>query len=200
MNVYAETNFVLELILEQEQHESCEQVMQVCNTNEASLFIPAYSLAEPHETLTRLEKNREELYRKLKQELNQLFRTSSYKNRVLTFSDAYGFLMESIKEDMMRFAIIRDNLLNTSNIIPLTETILRESSHFESLYNLSPQDAFVYSSVIDHLKQNQPRISCFLNRNSKDFNNPAITEELKQYNCTMIPQFDDGLKFIQSRV
>ncbi len=53
MNIYVETNFILELTFEQEQSASCEQILQFCEAEQTKLFIPAYSLAEPHEKLSR---------------------------------------------------------------------------------------------------------------------------------------------------
>ena len=51
MNIYVETNFVLELVFEQEQHTSCEQILALCESGRSRLIIPAYCLAEPHEKL-----------------------------------------------------------------------------------------------------------------------------------------------------
>ncbi len=50
MNVYVETNFVLELVFEQEQQASYEQILALCKSGKARLIIPAYCLAEPHES------------------------------------------------------------------------------------------------------------------------------------------------------
>lgn len=51
MNIYVETNFVLELTFEQEQHSSCEKIFQLCGTELATLILPAYCLAELSEKL-----------------------------------------------------------------------------------------------------------------------------------------------------
>ncbi len=48
MNIYVETNFVLELTFQQEQCTSCEQILLLCEAGYGQLVIPAYSLAEPH--------------------------------------------------------------------------------------------------------------------------------------------------------
>ncbi|MGA9382849.1 MAG: hypothetical protein WBV73_29160 [Phormidium sp.] len=53
MNIYVETNFVLELVFQQEQWQSCEQILQLCEAGSAKLVIPAYSLAEPDDKLSR---------------------------------------------------------------------------------------------------------------------------------------------------
>lgn len=82
MNIYVETNFVLELAFEQEQCASCEQILQSCEAGQAKLIIPAYSLAEPHEKLSRQAKSRRDLQQLLDAELRQLSRTASYTSRI----------------------------------------------------------------------------------------------------------------------
>ena len=73
MNVYVESNFVLELALIQEQYAGCEEILRLCEAGRIRLVIPAYSLAEPYETLTRHHKQR----RRMKQELDAVFRQLS---------------------------------------------------------------------------------------------------------------------------
>jgi hypothetical protein len=58
VNIYVETNFVLELVFEQEQFKSCEEILLLSEQKLATLIIPAYSLAEPHEKLIRQARNR----------------------------------------------------------------------------------------------------------------------------------------------
>ncbi|HEX6290375.1 MAG TPA: PIN domain-containing protein [Herpetosiphonaceae bacterium] len=82
MNIYVETNFVLELVFQQEQAASCEQILQLCEAGNARLVLPAYSLAEPHEKLTRQASNRKELQQTLAAELRQLVRTAPYAARI----------------------------------------------------------------------------------------------------------------------
>lgn len=69
MNIYAETNFVLELTFEQEQNEACERILELSEANKINIILPAYSLAEPHEKLNRQANSRRELQRLLNNEL-----------------------------------------------------------------------------------------------------------------------------------
>ena len=200
MNIYVKTNFVLELVFEQEQHTSCEQILTLCESGQSRLIIPAYCLAEPHEKLTRQAGSRRELQRNLETELRQLARTASYTARINSIQDIAGLLVRSNEEEKKRFLRYRDRLLGIAEIIPLTINILREAATHEAPYDLTPQDALVYTSVIAHLRQHQPPVSCFLNRNSKDFDNPDIVDELDRNNCKMIPRFDHGYGFIQARL
>ncbi|NJM74595.1 MAG: DUF4935 domain-containing protein [Acaryochloridaceae cyanobacterium RU_4_10] len=199
MNIYVETNFVLELTFEQEQSASCEQILQLCEAGQSKLIVPAYSLAEPHEKLIREARNRRELQRSLDTVLQQLSRTSSYANRIKSIQDIANLIVKSNEEEHDRFIQYRERLLNTGEIVALTADILAEAASHEATYDLTPQDALVYASVIDHLRRYQPQQACFLNRNSKDFDRPDIIDELKQLNCRMIPRFDRGYRFLQSQ-
>ncbi len=130
MNIYVETNFVLELALEQEQRGSCEQI-----------------------------------------------------------------LIDSADDEAKRFDATRSRLLKISEIIPLTAQILGEVARNQKVHDLSPQDALVYTSILQHLKQGVSAQGCFLNKD-RDFNDPDIVEELSTYNCKLLPRFDSGYQFI----
>lgn len=200
MNIYVETNFVLELTFEQEQCSSCEQILQLCEAGKAKLIIPAYSLAEPHEKLSRQARSRRELQRSLDTELRQLLRTASYESRIKSIQDIASLMIQSNEEERHRFIQCRDRLLQVGEIVALNASILSEAADYETTYDLTPQDALVYASVMTHLRHHLPEQACFLNRNSKDFDSPDIINELRQVNCRMIPRFDRGYGFIQSQL
>jgi len=61
VNVYVESNFVLELALRQEQSASCEKLLDLCEGGRVTLVVPAYSLAEPYETLIRRRSQRRQI-------------------------------------------------------------------------------------------------------------------------------------------
>jgi hypothetical protein len=123
VNVYVETNFVLELTFEQEQWSSCEQILQLCEADQAKLIVPAYSLAEPHEKLTRQSRNRRELQQQLEAELRQLSRTASYTSRIKSIKDIAGLMVQSNEEERFRFDQYRQRLLNAGDIIAFTASI-----------------------------------------------------------------------------
>jgi predicted nucleic acid-binding protein len=200
VNIYVETNFVLELAFEQEQCASCEQILQLCEAGQAKLIIPAYSLAEPHEKLSRQARSRRDLQQLLEAELRQLSRTASYANRIESIQDIASLMVQSNEEERQRFGQYRERLVNTGEVIALTAEIITEAASCETTYDLRPQDALVYTSVISHLQYDRPQKACFLNRNSKDFDSPDIVDELNQFNCRMIPRFDSGYRFLQSQL
>jgi predicted nucleic acid-binding protein len=200
VNVYVETNFILELTLEQEQSSGCEQILQLCEVGKVSLLIPAYSFTEPHEKLRRQAIRRQELQKTLNIESQQLSRTSSYSNQIDLIQDVARLMSKSIEDERTRFNQCRERLLRVAEVISLSSAILSEAATCETTYGLTPQDSLIYASVIDHLRQDTPSQSCFLNRNFKDFDSPDIIDSLNVFNCRMIPRFDHGYRFVLSQV
>jgi predicted nucleic acid-binding protein len=198
VNVYVESNFVLELALLQEQHASCEDLLRLCEGGRMQLVIPAYSLAEPYETLTRRHRQRKRMKAELDEELRQVARTTTYAHRLSGFHQLTTLLIDSADEEAKCLEEVRSRLLQVAEVIPLEVTILTATTQYQHTHGLSPQDALVYTSVLWHLRQYQGPQSCFLNRNSKDFDDPDLIAELDGYNCKFLPQFDTGHQFVLS--
>jgi predicted nucleic acid-binding protein len=200
VNIYVETNFVLELVFEQEQSHSCEQLLVLCAQPQVRLMLPAYSLAEPHEKLLRQFKQRQALEQLLSKELSQLSRTAAYTARIQEIQELAKVFQAASDDEKRRFSQYRQRLLQVAEIIPLTASVLTQAAAAELAYNLSPQDALVYASVTEHLAITQPSIACFLNRNFRDVDTPDILAALRLLNCRMIPRFDQGLRFVQAQL
>jgi predicted nucleic acid-binding protein len=203
VNIYVENNFILELVFEQEQFASCEQILQLTEAGRIQLIIPAYSLAEPHEKLIRQARKRREIENMVEVELKQLLRTASYQSRfnnIHNIDNISNLLLQSIEDEKLRFIQYRDRFIRCAEIISMNADVIRDATINEVVFKFEPQDALVYASVMFHLRQNQPQVACFLNRNAKDFKNPIITNDLNRFNCRMITKFDDGYNFIQSQV
>jgi predicted nucleic acid-binding protein len=200
MNVYVETNFVLELALLQEQHQSCEAILRLCESGKANLILPAYCLVEPYETLIRRQRERKRLGTSLGNEITLLARTSCYTRQIDVSREVVGFLVRSSDDEISRMTNVRTKFLEIAEIISLDHAVLEVAAQHQLNYDLLPQDAIVFSSVLAHLSQYNPGRSCFLNKNSKDFDDPDIRQELEQYNCTMLPRFDNGYQFLVSQL
>jgi len=200
MNIYVESNFVLELALLQEQHASCEDILRLCEAGNARLVIPAYSLIEPYETLVRRHKQRQRMKDELDKELGQLARTVTYAQRLSEFQNLTDLLIDSAYEETKRLEATRARLLQMAQIISLDVAVLGAGARYQVDHDLSPQDALVYASVLSHLQQSSELESCFLNKNSKDFDDPALVEGLYTYNCRLISRFDAGYQFLRSRI
>lgn len=68
MIVLAESNFVLELALQQEELDEADRLVAMAEAREIELVIPACALFEPYETLVRRRKARAALLERLRGE------------------------------------------------------------------------------------------------------------------------------------
>jgi len=202
MNIYVESNFVLELTLQQEEQESCEAILALCERGQATLVLPAYCLAEPNETLIRRANNRKQLAQTIKDELYQLSRSMLYKAETDTYQTIVSLLTRSGSEEQQRLVEVCTKLLKIAEIIPLDKQVLASAPAHLAQHGFSPQDAIVFASVLWHLGRVPPHSTkaCFLNKNSKDFDDVDIRDTLAQYDCEMKFKFSHGLSYLQSQI
>lgn len=199
MNVYVESNFVLELTLLQDQHKSCEQILSLCEHRQAQLVIPAYALAEPYETLFRRDVNRKQLIGSLRAEFEQLSRSEPNQSVSDTFQTVLKVLATSGEQQKQRFSSIRDRLLQSAVVIPLNDTILGAEAIFESQYSLEPPDALICASILEHLRSTMPQAACFIEKDANDFQTQDLREVFQQAGCKLIFGFSNGIRYIQSQ-
>ena len=132
MKVYIESNFVLELALMQEQHESCEKILSLCETGTINLVLPAFCVAEPYETLVRRAKHRSKLAKDVADELKQLSRSTPYKDseEINALQNVTGLLVRSGEEEEQKLQQTLNRILKVAEIIPLEAEILTFSAKF----------------------------------------------------------------------
>ena len=94
---------------------------------------------------------------------------------------------------------VLDRLLGVAELIPLIADIIGDSHEYQQ-QGFSPQDSLVYASVLRHLTDNEEGEKVFLNRNSKDFDDPDVQDKLEVLGCKILFQFDAGLGYIQHRL
>lgn len=196
MNVYVESNFVLELALLQEQHAACEEILEMCAAREISLVLPAYSLMEPYGTVMRRQGDRKRVKAAVDGELRQLARTAVYTERLQDLERATRLLLDSAEEDLERLESVRSRLLECAEIVPLDQAILARAPEHQARHSLSAPDAVVYASVLSHLERSSMPASCFLNRDA-GFSGSAIAEDLRARSCKFLRGFDQGLQFLR---
>jgi predicted nucleic acid-binding protein len=199
VNVYVESNFVLELTLLQASHASCEAILHLAEAGAARLVIPAFSLIEPYETLRRRQARRKRMKLDLDPEFGQLARTASYTSRLADFANLTSLLIDSAAEDDRRLEEVRTRLLAVAEIVSMDASILVAAARHRAIHGLTPHDAVVYSSVLAHLDLSDQSPSCFLNADVRDFDDPDLVGELARRRCELIPRFDAGHQFLLLR-
>lgn len=196
ISVYVETNFILELAFSQEQAQSCLRLLDIHERGAARLVIPAFSIGECFETLVRRSSQRKRLAETVAVELKQLSRSLAYKSEVPALDSITRLLINSLEDDKKRLDEILARVLEVAEIVPLNKSVVIESMGYREKYGLGYQDSLVFSSVISHLCLAAGSPTCFLNRNSKDFDDPDIVERLEKMGCRMLFSFDKGIDYV----
>jgi len=200
MNIYCETNFFLEIVFLQEQSKHCKKIISLCRKKKINLIIPAYSFAEALYKLEAQRKKRENFQRELNSQLGQLAQTIQYTSQIKNFRNLDTFLTQNVEEEKKRFEKYRKDLIKIAEIIAFDTQTMKQVKQIESRYNLTLQDAIIFSSILSHLQQNKLSQNCFLNRNSKDFSQPSIVNLLKKFNCKFFADFEKAYNFINSQI
>jgi hypothetical protein len=199
MRVYAESNFVLELVFEQEQHSACEQMVALAETSQIQLVLPAMCVLEPFTTLHRRQRECAELKQKLDQTLREIGQTHTFSEQAALSSTISALLVRSAEEAATRFEAVCARIVRSARLLPLDAANVERATRHGRDLGLKLPDALVLVSVLRDLETCR-RPSCFLNRNSKDFDDPAITDTLENLGCKYLGGFDSGLEYVQSQL
>jgi predicted nucleic acid-binding protein len=200
MIVYVESNFILELALQQEQFESCLKILDFCETGKASLILPAFCIAEPYENLVRRTITRRGIRNSFNKEFDQLKRSKSYKEEIEALRSVTDLFIKIAEDELHRLYVMFDGVLAIATLVPLDRDIVKQASDLKNALKLSPQDSFVYASILHHIETAKEEKKCFLNKNVKDFGDPDIIETLtRKYNCRILFDFNSGYGYVSNQ-
>ena len=199
MIVYIESIFIQELALQQEQHETCDRIIQYCEERQIKLVFPSFCIAETLDTLGRRKQERTTFLRELERDLTQLKRSIDYQETIDAITNIKYVLSRSIENDLPRLENTIDRIARTAETIPFDIGLFTGSSLYRELFN-KPQDRIIYHCVLKHLDQvPQETEKCFITRD-KDFDDPDLKDNLEKMNCRLFFDFNDSLKYIESRI
>jgi hypothetical protein len=127
MTVYVESNFVLELALQQEECDACDAIIELTFERRLVLVVPAFSLAEPHVAIASKEKVRNQLRRDLDAQVRDLARSRPHHTVQNDFAAFAAILAESaqFEREGVRESVSR--LAQRAEVIALDAAILRSA-------------------------------------------------------------------------
>jgi len=199
--IYVESNFVLELARRQEEGPAAEEILQLAEAGTISLAFPIFSMCEPFSTLMRYGSDRARLVQSMRDEVHELGRLEPHKDLAMTLQPVLQTLLSIARSEMDALETTVERMLRAGRAIQLTGARFAEARTVEKRFGLSAQDAMVYASVLGDLKgQPREKPKCFVSRNSRDFDDPAIVADLRSYGCRYIAKLSDALLYIRSEV
>lgn len=201
MIVYVESNFVLELALEQEQWAAANAILALAEQRKIKLAFPGFVLSEPFEQIARERRERNSLYNSLLKSLAYLQRSEPHRNILFTMEPVVKVLKEAPFRQFERLHIIFEKLLGVGECVDVNTACFRNALNYQQRLGLSPQESIIYAAMIGNLKaRSNDEVKSFLRRDRKAFDgedNRPIKVELATYNCRYIGSFQQGLDYIE---
>jgi predicted nucleic acid-binding protein len=196
MIVYVESNFILELAYLQEEHENCERILKLAEAKKIRLVVPAFALAEPFSAWVGRKRRRVDLHKNLTNELRELGRSKPYAESREEFQEITKALLVSGEDEKLRLDAVIERLVAVAALIPIEGETVRSAIEIQKTRRLEPQDSIVYASVLSDLPGGHEEQRCFVTKNSKDFANPDITQDLASYQCELITNFGAAYGYV----
>ena len=78
MRVYAETNFLVEVALAQEEAAICQEIVSLCEAGSVELIFPAFSMPEAYHALVGKQREREKFSGELDAQLKKFRRSATF--------------------------------------------------------------------------------------------------------------------------
>lgn len=192
MTVYVESNFVLELALQQEQASAAQSILHDAAHRKFRLALPAIAVTEPFSTLAQRSRNLNREIALLRDRSRDLSRSEINYAEVHHLAITQAHLEAIAARDTQRLGETVARILDIAHLISLDSATFAQSREMQTLFNLPPTDAIVLASVLADLAQfpiSGPHY--FVNRNTRDFNVPDILAALHRQNCAFFSSFND---------
>jgi predicted nucleic acid-binding protein len=198
--ILAESNFVLELALQQEQFEHAERILRLAEEKLLRLVVPACSLIEPYQTLIRRRRQRKEFRRRLQDEIKLLERSALHDGMNAASEQVAQILDAGTEIEMESLEQTIDRLMKICTVPALSPEIVRLGQAMQLAYGLEPQDAIVFASIDAALNLLGTGPKVFVNKNSKDFATPLIEGQLEKHGCRLITSFPNACEYVENQL
>ena len=194
MIVYAETNFILELTLGQEQCTSCRQLVNWAQGRQLDLRLPAYAFYESRAAILLKQEVRSKLKDAIDTQVEELGRTVPFGEFMEAFAPARATLSNITITETALLEEIIGALAACSSDIPLDRTAALDVTVFRDLRLIKGDaDLIIFSCIAADLEKRfaagDVAPSIFVTRNSRDFGRDA-KGFLRKYACDVFTSYD----------
>jgi predicted nucleic acid-binding protein len=190
LRLYLESNFLVELALEQEQSEACEILFAYAEQQRVELVMPAFAIMESLSAVNRRLGGFKELDESVNRALAQLERNASLATDA---GSLRGLVLKARKTALDSFEKAKGRTLSVVRMLPLDLETLTRADTLRRDLGIELPDAVMLACVLFDLTSTPPSGGAlFANRNTKDFDDPLVRESLRKLGCTLIFSFSDA--------
>lgn len=199
MIVYVETNFLVELIRTQEEHESCREILDLAERGEIDARIPAFCHVEVGTVITNLRRQYSVLINDVDQKVKDFGRSEAARglvDDVRRSRMALSFIMDDESDGLWLVRKLAHKALVT---LPLDNAAISRNERLEEMQLLpdKPGDRIVLAIISADMSRHR-RKSLFLTRD-RDFGIEGVQLYLRRLNCKTFFSYRAALAFLQRR-
>jgi len=197
MILAVETNFILELVLGQEEASACESLLELARSS-LVLYIPAFSIAEATMVVERRRGERREFIENpLQRQLKEANRSAILARFAPTLDQMKAELYRAETDEDNRMKYFRVIESESLQVIPLTARVLIRTADYQLNGDIGQfPDALVFASVMTAMNEMPETLAStpkyFLSRD-KRFASQWCVAELRNVGCGLLSSFTDAL-------
>jgi hypothetical protein len=207
MIVVVETNFIVELVLQQEQSQACEAIVGLCSSREnLRMAIPGFAVAEAGMLLERRTGERRKLIQSdLPNHAREMGRSKPLRRVQEIVEELRAELGQAELEEADRWLQFRVHLDDEIEIIPLTGATFAETVAIQIGHEIQQlPDAIILASLKSFLEALRGRGAqvpvLFVSRDDNAFRAPTVLKQLDALGCTYINSFVNAEARIRSHI
>jgi predicted nucleic acid-binding protein len=182
--VYVETNFVLELAYLRPTSDNCHRLLDLAQDHRIDIVVSSFALVEARLAWQRNAKRRNRLHAAVRTELGELSRSRPLVDIPIQSQAFVAALIDTAQQDRARLEIAVETLAGIGTVTLTPSPTLARAYEVEQRLGLSPQDALVYASVIQHIESHASRDKLFVTQNRRDF--LVVEDDLANYDCKLL--------------
>jgi len=196
--VYVETNFVLELAYLRATSDHCQHLLDLARDHEIQIVVSSFALIEARLAWQRNAKRRNRLHSAVRTELGELSRSRPLTDIPLQSQAFVAALIATAQQDRERLETAINTLARVGTVTVTPPATLARAYEVEHRIGLSPQDALVYASVVEHIQSNSSPEKLFVTQNRRDF--LVVEDELARHGCKLVFTFDAAEGYVRSKM
>lgn len=196
--LYVETNFLLEIVLRQEQAESAESLLLAAESGVLEMAVPEFSLAEAYARVRRLGNGYAELHLRLQAEVTrELARSAHYTTAAAAIEPLLTALREWTGEQLRRIDETALRALTVARCLAVNGPLFEAALRLAERLALPTPDAVVLAAILHDLDARPTSAhTAFATRDTRFHEDRAIRDELESRGCRCIPRFGDAASYL----
>ena len=201
MKVYVETNWLLDLALEQERIQASSFVVELAKEQKAHLCLPEISLVEADQKIVRRRLQRETLIENLRQEGRELVRSRDtiYQSQAAAIDQDIFQLRDISDFEREHFNSTVRDISKFLTWLHLDNDCLQKSFDFEEHYDLNRLDALIYAVIRADAASDLASNKCFIDYDGH-FQNPKLKRDMTGLGITLLGSPESVENFLRNKV